>query len=193
VTVTVGAGSSATASFVLTPSSLPQPVTVILRKTERNNANFLFILLASPFGIEGNLLLKKCTKCKRSKRKSSFPIAKSNRDGRSSWCKECSYAYRREWAILNADRVKNSAKDHAFRHRYGITTEDYEKMFKKQRGLCKLCRKPEMSTRRKYLSVDHCHQTGRVRGLLCARCNMVVGVVEADNSLERIVAYLRNT
>jgi len=52
--------------------------------------------------------------------------------------------------------------------RYGITTEQYNEMLASQHGVCKICHKPPKN---KPLYVDHDHETGEVRGLLCAHCN----------------------
>lgn len=63
--------------------------------------------------------------------------------------------------------------------KYGLTPEDYDRMCAAQDGACAVCKKPETVTSRagrtKKLAVDHCHITGRVRGLLCTRCNKALG------------------
>lgn len=66
------------------------------------------------------------------------------------------------------------------RVRYGVTPEDYDRMFAEQGGVCAICGQPETATRRgivRSLCVDHDHTTGVVRGLLCSRCNLVLGLV----------------
>lgn len=71
--------------------------------------------------------------------------------------------------------------------RYGITLDDYSRMFDEQHGLCAICQK--QSTDR--LHVDHCHSTGRVRGLLCFKCNSMIG--KANDNLDILrsaIAYL---
>lgn len=65
---------------------------------------------------------------------------------------------------------------------YGMEPGAYDKLFKEQGGVCGICRKPEGETNRgvlKVLQVDHNHNTGRVRGLLCGRCNRTVGLLES--------------
>lgn len=60
---------------------------------------------------------------------------------------------------------------------YGITVEDYARMFKAQRGRCAICRTTEVGqTAKKNLCIDHCHKTNKVRGLLCFRCNRALGL-----------------
>lgn len=57
---------------------------------------------------------------------------------------------------------------------YGIDLEDYKRMKSAQRGLCAICGRPNKDKRGYDLYVDHNHQTGKVRGLLCSRCNHLV-------------------
>jgi hypothetical protein len=64
-------------------------------------------------------------------------------------------------------------------NRYGLTTEDYETLLERQKGLCCICEK----SFHKNLYVDHNHLTGKVRGLLCARCNTGVGFYEKDGDV----------
>lgn len=67
--------------------------------------------------------------------------------------------------------------------RLGVTPEQYDSMHKDQNGLCAVCHKPESATRRgvvKSLAVDHCHVTGKIRGLLCQRCNIALGMLGDD-------------
>lgn len=74
---------------------------------------------------------------------------------------------------------------------YGITLEQFQELLNKQGHACAICRKPETNKRRKNLSVDHDHATGKVRALLCASCNLAVGLVEDDPARAlRIIAYL---
>jgi hypothetical protein len=68
--------------------------------------------------------------------------------------------------------VKKTRNQYLLR-RYGITEEDYDKLFHKQQGLCAVCGRPASSFSIR-LSVDHDHKTGHVRGLLCKYCNRYV-------------------
>lgn len=63
-----------------------------------------------------------------------------------------------------------------FLRKYGITLEEYEELFKLQKGRCKICNKKSKIR----LPVDHDHKTGRVRGLLCSNCNLLLGAIERD-------------
>jgi hypothetical protein len=63
---------------------------------------------------------------------------------------------------------KRNRRDNMLRKKYGIDIETYERMLRAQDGVCAICRRPPKTVR---LNVDHDHKTGRVRGLLCFRCN----------------------
>lgn len=82
---------------------------------------------------------------------------------------------------LNNKR-KASQKGYHILRRYGLTKEDFDRMLKEQGGGCAICgNPPTMKTRQSsVLHVDHCHRTGKVRGLLCVRCNHLVGYIEHD-------------
>ena len=73
--------------------------------------------------------------------------------------------------------------------RYGLTPDGYADLYNKQGGLCAICGlKPDSR-----LHIDHCHRTGRVRGLLCGACNRGLGMFHDDiSSLEKAVLYLRS-
>lgn len=118
--------------------------------------------------------VKTCTKCEIVKPVESFHRSKKSKDGHQSVCAAC-----------NKKRL-SSPENVARRQRYawlgclkkfGITEDDYNKMFESQVGLCAICHNPENGIK---LAVDHCHDTGKVRGLLCKRCNMGIGLL-GDN------------
>jgi hypothetical protein len=77
---------------------------------------------------------------------------------------------------------------------YGITLDEYQKMHEAQNGLCAICHRPETRTIRgevRPLCVDHEHETGRVRGLLCSNCNVAIGFLDSEASLNSAIHYLR--
>lgn len=72
--------------------------------------------------------------------------------------------------------------------KYGITADDYHRMFAEQNGCCAICGKPETMIDHRYgklrrLAVDHDHKTGKVRGLLCYLHNQMVGLANDDPSI----------
>jgi hypothetical protein len=78
--------------------------------------------------------------------------------------------------------------------KYGLKIEDYERMLEDQDYKCFICLKPHEEKPRKRLHVDHCHKTGKVRGLLCPSCNTSMGKLEDDVCrLKRMIAYLERS
>lgn len=72
---------------------------------------------------------------------------------------------------------------------YALTTEAYEALYQAQNGKCKIC--DNFCPEGEILHVDHDHLTGRVRGLLCRKCNTMLGFAEDDiKRLEKAIAYL---
>lgn len=75
---------------------------------------------------------------------------------------------------------------------YGITIEEYEDKLEKQKGVCAICTQPETRKTQRRLCVDHDHATGKIRDLLCQRCNSVIGYMKEDvKLLENAIAYLK--
>lgn len=74
--------------------------------------------------------------------------------------------------------------------KYGITLAEYEILAEVQNHVCAICKKPQMNGRR--LAVDHDHRTGKIRGLLCGKCNFALGYLNDNPVLADIAAaYLR--
>lgn len=79
--------------------------------------------------------------------------------------------------------------------RYGLTPEAYEALYLKQDGRCAVCGTDKAGNGKgdRYLDVDHCHETGKVRGLLCRRCNVTAGVLEKNRErISMIEKYLQS-
>jgi hypothetical protein len=97
----------------------------------------------------------------------------------------------RRWRLANPGQYRNAALSRL----YGIGLPEYEAMLAAQGGVCAICGQPETARARgggpRPLSVDHDHETGKVRGLLCLRCNRDLAVVEDGVRLDRAMAYLR--
>lgn len=101
--------------------------------------------------------------------------------------RESSIAANRRWKERNPDKLKLGARRSLLR-KYGLTLEMFEIMCLQQKGRCAVC-----GARPKLLCVDHNHKTGRVRKLLCGRCNTIVGIVENSpvDVLDKVTEYLR--
>lgn len=97
--------------------------------------------------------------------------------------------YQREYYIRNRQRWREGH----LRRSYDITQDEYDALAKAQNFSCKICGKPADEEPFGKLAVDHCHDTGRVRGLLCSVCNSGIGKL-GDNieGLEKALEYLKN-
>lgn len=96
--------------------------------------------------------------------------------------KELVYARQREWGKANPERLKLNT----YKSKYGLSGEDYRILLEKCNGACSLCLRKGVK-----LVVDHNHDTGHVRGLVCSPCNQYLGFVERDRTLlNRIGEYL---
>lgn len=96
----------------------------------------------------------------------------------------------RDWYHSNKDRASAKGRK-AKLARYGLTEEAYQAMLEQQDQSCAICREPNNLDRRMY--VDHCHATGKVRGLLCQKCNAAIGMLkDSPTLLQRAMDYLRS-
>ena len=83
---------------------------------------------------------------------------------------------------------RRASRKHKLKSQYGITIEDFDQMMEDQGGVCAICGAPPSYRR---LDIDHCHSSGKVRGLLCPNCNKMLGLV-GDNiaTLRSAINYL---
>lgn len=103
--------------------------------------------------------------------------------------KRCKYLRLRKEA--NPETYKMVQRRCDLKRRFGISTEQYTQMLLKQNGCCAICKRDAGIFKRK-LSVDHNHTTGKVRELLCMKCNIQVGYIEKTAPvLDNITEYLR--
>lgn len=136
---------------------------------------------------------KPCTKCE-----AEFPIDFFY--GTHGWCKNCEkkrrsryykdnretlITYAKDWYVTN----KDVRRDSLLKREYGITLEEYNRMLTAQNGKCAICKQSDAS--KKALAVDHCHKSGKVRGLLCGSCNVKLGWFE--NKEDAVVTYLHQS
>jgi hypothetical protein len=157
--------------------------------------------------------MKKCRKCKLPKSLSEFVKDKNTKDGLSARCRKCRSEDFKKWYTENPEvvkRVRAEGKERRrdyynsperkkiYRERYiertfGIKYEQYDQMLEQQDGKCAICKKPETSSKCSYLSVDHDHKTGKIRGLLCVSCNRGLGMFWDDTLImEKAINYLKN-
>ena len=98
--------------------------------------------------------------------------------------------YMTKYHRTHAAELLPGVRDRAYRKKYGISLEQYDEIFQKQKGLCALCLRPSKTYK---LAVDHDHKTKKIRGLLCLICNRVVlsRIDLIPGYLERITDYVK--
>lgn len=135
--------------------------------------------------------LKKCVHCKDPKTKEDFYPSISYKSGYRLECIECAKKKSKKYP-KSSEQIKAGH----LRCDYGITPEIYKRMLIEQNNVCAICGKEETVKNYKdkvsSLAVDHDHKTGKIRGLLCQKCNSGLGKFEdnEDNML-KAVEYLR--
>lgn len=131
-------------------------------------------------------MTKQCNKCTQYKEFSRFDL-KNGKPCRNT-CKDC----RNHNMKSRPYRKGLPLKDYRLQMQYGITLKQYDEMAADQNGLCKLCNRVSLNHWGTELCVDHCHKTGKVRGLLCDKCNKGLGQFE-DNieTLQKAIEYLK--
>lgn len=131
----------------------------------------------------------------------NFYKDRSMKSGLDKYCKVCRTTIHRnaysnlemtnrtkEWKSRNKTRVRSNR----LRYEYGIDLAKYKSMLEKQEGKCAGCLRHQ-SEFKIALAVDHCHRTGKVRGLLCSACNKGIGLLKDDPKLLlRLAEYLKN-
>lgn len=134
---------------------------------------------------------KICPTCKTEKSLDHFGKDATTAKGISSWCKPCKKHWRALWRKENPEKAKAKDFKDDLKKNYGIIPEQYNQMFEEQNGCCGCCGKSHENFRRG-LHVDHHHNTGQVRGLLCTQCNPGLGYFEDSiERLEMAITYLR--
>jgi hypothetical protein len=121
-----------------------------------------------------------CTTCKKEKNISQFKLERDKRATNGiavrTKCRECD-EFRKYKRFIQKT--------------YNISYEDYEKMFDLQNGCCAICKSKVSSVRTTRLFVDHCHDTLKVRGLLCSACNHALGLFkDSPTILKSAIKYL---
>lgn len=157
---------------------------------------------------------KVCSKCGIEKPLNEFGKEKRLKHGLRCWCKSCCSEYNKVYNQINEKRVKAQKKEYLarpeikamyaeYRERnknkkaeydlmrtYNITIEQKQQMITDQNGLCGICRAKFKN--QKDACVDHDHETGKIRGMLCKTCNKLLGIIEKQGFLELSMNYLNN-
>ena len=129
--------------------------------------------------------MKTCTQCGVEKPLQDFYKNAKKTDGHRSECKVCSEKKKKPYK-----KCPTVAREERLRSKYGVTLFAYDLMLRLQRGGCKICGATAKESGR-VLVVDHNHDTGEVRGLLCAHCNSGIGLLKDSPALlRRAIDYL---
>jgi hypothetical protein len=125
--------------------------------------------------------IKKCTKCEKTKPYSQFHKREGGR--LRSHCKECMNNQSREYQMRPDQREKRAEiwRKSSRYLKYGLTEDTFIEMFDAQDAQCAICK----ISIDHGCCVDHCHDTGKVRGLLCRQCNSGIGMLKDDPALLR--------
>ena len=164
---------------------------------------------------------KKCLACLGTVSTLKFNKSSLTKDGYQNWCRKCQakkydqyrrsnpekinakwkryyernkermIARTREYEKNNPSKIKRKIWNrNSMMTRYGITEEYYKKLREEQKQKCAMC---NTKFEEKTVHIDHSHQTGKIRGILCVPCNMGLGFIEKEGFLKKAQAYIRKT
>lgn len=138
---------------------------------------------------ESDIKSRVCSACGENKPISEF--YKSSGRYYQRECKECTRIRKRKW--YQTEKGKRSSANTKLKRRFGITLEEYEAMVEKAGGKCEICG-TALSYNDHRLVVDHDHENGGIRGILCKACNLGIGNLQHDvNLLYKAIQYLETT
>lgn len=161
--------------------------------------------------------LKRCTRCRVEKPLAEYNKSKNAKDGLQHRCRDCGRALCREWysqnaeteryksrrrmrirgpkdrernrlwALANPEQARYHSRKKLLRNKYNMTIEEHDAMFAAQGFVCGACGSPDPNSQKGW-STDHCHATGKVRGIVCHHCN--IGIGHAKDSIDTIKAWI---
>ena len=125
---------------------------------------------------------KICKKCGVEKPFSDFHKDSKRKDGLNPYCKQCRTITEKEYR--SKPSAKKKQRNWKLKDTFGIDISQYDLLLESQNYKCAICGAKETGTRwTKHFNVDHCHKTGRVRGLLCKPCNIMLGEAKDNPSI----------
>ena len=142
--------------------------------------------------------MKTCSSCQQELPLSLFYNSKVSSDGKGYRCKTCDGAARKAYHKKHPEKVRNKQRDNRRKWAYDLNKEDFEKLLAKQSGKCGICcveldHSFGKHHKRNKLVVDHCHNTGKVRGLLCTMCNKGIGLLgDTEENVSKALVYLKS-
>ena len=143
----------------------------------------------------GNIVSKICSICLKSKPIDDYHFKSRSEGTYQARCKSCNINAVKAWQEKNPERYegvwkRSSSNRSAVRRKaaqYNISIDDLEELIEKSGGLCEICKRPP----NRWLVVDHCHNSEKVRGLLCESCNLAIGgFQDSPDRLRAAALYL---
>ena len=130
--------------------------------------------------------MKKCAQCTETKEESEFYVDRRSSTGRSSACKKCLQA------TTKHKDVQKWRRNYSYKRKYGITLDEFNERSEAQDHKCAICKVDAIHVEHGYLCVDHDHDSGEVRELLCKKCNHAIGLLmDSSTFCDAAGSYLR--
>ena len=131
--------------------------------------------------------MKRCSCCREMQPRAEFWRATAAPDGLQSYCKPCQ---REKSRTRNRAQPYDAVKTRTRKRlsRYGIGPDAFETLLRSQGAACAICSK-DLLPQGRGTHIDHCHESGAIRGLLCAGCNTALGRIERFG-IESFTAYI---
>lgn len=115
-----------------------------------------------------------------------------NKTGKRSNCKQCDKKASVLWKEQNKQHIAEYNTKYKRKYNYGLEHTQYEELLSNQNYRCAVCNTHKEDLKRG-LVVDHCHTTGKYRGLLCHSCNVAIGMLkESEDNFMAAISYLRS-
>lgn len=141
-----------------------------------------------------------CTKCRRTLSLDAYSLNRLSKTILRRRCDQCYSSPAARWTSLNPSKAKEAAKRHResgkarahrLRTRNGIDPLEYDRLFFQQQGKCAICGTEKPGGNSPHFHIDHNHESGKIRGLLCTNCNRGIGYF-SDNirRMRRAIEYL---
>lgn len=132
------------------------------------------------------IMEKRCSKCKKIKPIEDFCKVKSGKLGRHHYCRNCLSLSHKKSYRSNKDKYRNNY----VQWKYGLSVGEYNALLTQQEDKCAICGNHFKSKRTTL--IDHCHASGKIRGLLCPSCNNLLGASKDNiHILEQAINYLK--
>ncbi len=135
---------------------------------------------------------KQCKMCGKTRLLKFFPKSKKSATGYFSYCINCRRDVNRNSDVKRSKgcKRKDFSRRAYLKRTYAITQEEYDEMWKKQGCKCAICGSSD--TTKKLPAIDHCHNTGKIRGILCENCNRGLGMFHDDiGKMQSAIDYLK--